>query len=194
MLAVQLDTGSVGFLRAAADGALRFTGEVPAGGMLYHRHLCRTPHPSGLLAAMPLRGGPVWIDPDRPEPVSRDPEGMSCPFEDGAAVDGDRIWVVRARRCGMFRDPESAAEALRSCALRPVEGAELRGMPFAAEGTLVLLNRVTGTVERLDIRDPDAPRLLDRTVLPARPEFAAPAAGSWWIACGHEGLYRIRNA
>ena len=196
MLAVQLDVWRIGFLQAAADGSLRPVRELPAGGMLYHRHLCRMPHPSGFLAAMPLNGGLLWIDLDRMEPACPDwhiPE-PACPLEDGAAMDGDRIWIVRARRCGMFRDPGSAAEALRAGALRPVEGAQLRGMPFPADGTLVILNRVTGTVERLDIRQPDAPRLLDRTVLPARPEFAAPAAGCTWIACGHEGLYRIRNA
>ena len=194
LLAVQLDVRRIGFLEADS-GSLRMIRELQAGGLLYHRHLCRKPHPSGYLASMPLTGGLSWIDLDQLALACPDwdLQETACPFEDGAAIEGDRIWVIRNRRLGAFRDPAQAAEAVRNGALRAVEGAQLRGMPFVAGDTLILLNRVKGIAERLDIRK-EVPRLLDRTVLPGQPEFAAAAAGYCWIACGHEGLFRICTA
>ena len=196
LLAVQLEVGQVGFLETRNDGSIKFKKDVSVGGMLYHRHLCRTLHPSGFLAALPLSCGMVWIDTDTLNPAPPDwrPAKEACPFEDGAAIEGDRIWVIRARRCGFFRDPCRTADAVLPGALHPVTGAQLRGMPFVMDHKLILLNRITGVMERLDISQEDTPKLLDRTVLPAHPEFAAMAAGTCWIACGHDGLYRILPA
>ena len=194
LLAVQLEIARVGFLEVRSDGAMAFIKEVPVKGMLYHRHLSRAVHPGGYLAAMPLSCGLVWIDTETLEPAPSDwcPATEACPFEEGTAIDEERVWVIRARRCGYFRDPALTAEASAPERLKPVAGAQLRGMPFMADRhTMILLNRITGVVERLNVSDADAPVFLDRTVLPAHPEFAASAAGACLIACGHEGLYRI---
>ena len=72
-----------------------------------------------------------------------------------------------------------------------VKGAQLQGMPYLVGNQLILLHRIFGTMERLDVSREDAPRLLDRTVLPGHPEFIAPVGETCWIACGHEGLFRI---
>ncbi|MBQ3864768.1 MAG: hypothetical protein II781_02905 [Clostridia bacterium] len=193
LLAAELDQGLIGFLELQTDGTLQLKKTIPSGGILYHRHLCRSIHSSGYMAALPLARGIVWVNTKtlEPAPVSWSPAGEACPFEDGAAIDGDRIWVVHFRKCGFYRNPADTAAVMQSEAMHGVKGAQLQGMPYLVGNQLILLHRIFGTMERLDVSREDAPRLLDRTVLPGHPEFIAPVGETCWIACGHEGLFRI---
>ena len=144
---------------------------------------------------MPLSNGLCWYNLDtlQPEPADWLPPEEACPFEDGVAIRGNEVFIVRGRRYGVLEEPcRTATQALPEN-LRPVPGAQLRGIPYVLENTLVLLNRVTGLVERLDIRDAYKPVLLDAVVLPAHPEFAVSVDGACWVACGHDGLFLLNE-
>lgn len=195
LIAVQLNVTQIGFLRVSATGSLSIETILPCPGMLYHRHLCLSLHSSGRLAAMPLSNGLCWYNLDtlQPEPADWLPPEEACPFEDGVAICGNEVFIVRGRRYGVLEEPcRTATQALPEN-LRPVPGAQLRGIPYVLENTLVLLNRVTGLVERLDIRDAYKPVLLDAVVLPAHPEFAVSVDGACWVACGHDGLFLLNE-
>ena len=55
----------------------------------------------------------------------------------------------------------------------------------------MLLNRVNGLIEVLDISDPKSPRLEMHRKTKLNPEFAAESNGKLLVACGHGGLIEL---
>ena len=112
----------------------------------------------------------------------------TCPIEEGACGYGDGLILVSVAKYYWLDDPRKLASLPE-----PINcpGASLKGLPFVCGDKLVLLNRVNGNVEVIDISEPDKPRheRLLRTGL--HPEFADIAGGSILIACGHDGVIRI---
>lgn len=192
-LLLQMDVIHIGFLRVDESGQMRLLEKIYGDGMLYHRHLCRTVHTSSLALALPLSCGELWIDPNRQCLADEQwkPTEQACPFEDGAAIDGERIWVIRSRKCGYYTDPADTLSVVQGDTLQSIPGAELRGMPFVVGKTLVILHRIYGIVERIDISNPNTPTFMDRTRISAHPEFAMEIDGKCWLACGHDGLIAL---
>lgn len=191
LLAVQLQSGLVAFVRYDNNN-LSLVNTVKAGGMLYHRHLCRDVLCARYVGALPLSKGLVLYNVSGKEPGPADiVSGLeSCPIEDGAAFTNDSIILINRRKYAVVRNPADIQDP-RAIKMRSVPGARLNGQPFSCGRTLVLVNRCLGTAEFIDITDTENPVYVRTEQLPGHPECAAENGGYIWISCGHGGLYRF---
>ncbi len=191
-MAAQVGCGEIAVLRLDNDGQFTLQSVTSVGWGLYHHHLCPDPHPAGYVVAHPLGKGLVFLDVKTGEVVSSPVPEIEClcPIEEGAAVmkDGTVIFI-RDRRYALLRDPSEMP--LLPERLRPVPGARFRGEPFIAGDEMILVNRATGYVEVFSISDIENPRLLSAARLPGHPECAVRLGEATYVACGHEGLFRL---
>ncbi len=192
LVAAQGDVGTVEFFRLHEAGHLTHIKSLRCPGMLYHHHLCPGVLDNGMLCAQTLSNGPRWIEEETMDFAAiNTPELKSfCPLEEGVAIKDDHIYLIRQRHYAHVTDPKDL-ESLTLDQMRMLPQGRLCGQPFVAGDSLILVNRADGCVEALDISSPDAPQLIGRTTLPARPEFAAQVFGKALIACGHGGIYQL---
>ncbi len=187
---VLLGSNMTGAVKLSDDGKLTAVGSAAGAGLLYHRHLARTGM-GGLLCTLSLSTGPALLS------VGEDGIGQtgfcrrheSCPFDEGACGDGEKLLCVLDRKYACLDEPEQLNHV--SDLLMPVEGAQLMGQPFLCGNTLVLLNRFTGTVELLDVSEPSKPVFVKRVETGSYPEFADLVRGELFVACGHGGIVRL---
>ena len=167
---------------------LKAIGEPLSVGLLYHRHLAR--HPAGEYPiTLSLSGGPALLQKENGfKRTGLSLRAETCPIEEGA--DGCRCGLILIfnAKYWYLEDP---ADIANLPAPIPCPGARLKGQPFVCGDKLVLLNRVNGVVEIIDITDPEAPVFERLTETRTHPEFAAELDGRINIACGHGGLIVI---
>lgn len=172
------------------DGHFKQCGETQYIGMLYHRHIARTPA-GACPVIMTLNCGTEFLMPsdDGGFVRSQNHVGLeTCPIEEGACGCGDGAVIIFNRRYYYIEKPEDVTNLPNpiGCA-----GAMLNGIPFVCGSKLVLLNRVTGRVEILDITNPTCPKFEERIETGLYPEYAAEVDGRILIACGHGGIIEI---
>ena len=176
--------------------ALSFGNEklIPVGdalsvGLLYHRHLARTTA-GEYLVTLSLAGGPALIMSGENgfERTGVSLGAETCPIEEGACGYGGGLILISGAKYYWL----GAMEKLSSLP-EPTNcpGASLKGLPFVCGDKLVLLNRVNGNVEVIDISEPDKPRHERFLRTGLHPEFADIVDGKIVVACGHNGLIRI---
>lgn len=158
-------------------------------GMLYHRHIARTPA-GAYPIALSLKPGPELLLPTDGG-ITRSGYSLgleTCPIEEGACGIGGGMILIFNRRYYYLPKPEdiAALPAPIGC-----DGAMLNGLPFLCGHRLILLNRVTGRVEILDVSDPARPGFIKRIETRLYPEFAAEIDGRLLVACGHGGIIEV---
>jgi len=186
VLAVQIGCCRIAKL-TAENGMLTVTeGEVVVP-MLYHRHLSRTT--AGAYAvAMPLGPGVTVISMEgAPEKLASQGHEL-CPFDEGACGCGEALIVVHHGRYSCLDQPPDVCDLDGGIA---VEGAKLKGIPYVLGGTLVLLNRCTGTAELLDIADVHHPRFLRRIETGGHPEACGLIGGAIYATLGFDGIMKL---
>lgn len=188
-LLVQLGNSIV--LPVTFDGHFAEYGKPLGIGMLYHRHIARTP--AGVYPiALSLNVGPELIIP-RENGLERSEYRLgceTCPIEEGGCGYGDGMIVIFNRNYYYLENPMNPVNCQTPITCK---GAMLNGLPFVCGRKLVLLNRVTGRVEILDISDPSNPRLEKRIETGLYPEYAAEIDGQILIACGYGGIWKVRQ-
>lgn len=192
-IAAETNVTQVSFFTVDHENVLHFEISHSNLGMLYHRHLHAVMHPDGYICAQSLARGPVWLNVlDTTQPGFNTPELKSfCPIEEGIAIQDRNIFMIRNRRFGICEAPEKMSDTFQGKNFCIIPGAKLAGQPFALKDQLVLVNRVTGYVERLNIQVPEKPVLTDAAVVSGNPELAIWLNGKSYIACGHGGLILI---
>ena len=190
-IAAETGVTQVSFLSVDNFYHLTLEKSISSTGMLYHHHLCPTPHPQGFLGAQSLNYGPIWFDCNTLQLTNFNTTELAsfCPLEEGIAIQGETIFVIRNRQYGVCSSPEKMPFSFRHDMLSSIPEARLAGQPFALGNTLVLLNRATGYMERLDVQDIHHPRFLDCMYFHGHPEFSIRLNARDYIACGHEGLW-----
>ena len=167
---------------------LAWVGEPVAVGLLYHRHLARNTA-FGDLITLSLAGGPALMAGEND--FVRTNYGLrakTCPIEEGA--DGCKTGLILIFNA-KYRYLESAEELAALPEPINVPGTKLKGQPFVCGNKLVLLNRVNGMIEVIDISDPKSPEFEKRIMTKLRPEFAAVVDGKLMVARGHDGMLTI---
>ena len=198
-LVLQLGGGSIAAVRVVTDNSLRLKqlGARLGFGMLYHRHIARTPCVSGsdvYIVALPLAGGPelLRLSDDGIERTGISLGRETCPFEEGACGFGDRIICALNRK---YYCLDNLAQLKALPEPEECSGSRLSGLPFVCGERLLLLNRMTGLIEVFDISSPHSPRLIKQVETGLFPEFAASVKvdGSEriYIALGHAGLAEL---
>jgi len=194
VIAVQLGISEVAFVTILDNKKLEMLHDGVSCGLLYHRHLCRMPHPEGYIGIMPLQGGVAWIAVS--ENGIKGPlwslGKVGCSVEEGIAICGNKTILISNRKYAVLDKP-SDTEQPSNIKMKKVSGAFLNGMPFVCGNTLILLNRCQGLVECLDITDIYNPKFIQRFWIDGHPEYAVLHQGKIYIACGHAGLFRMDN-
>ncbi len=187
-LLVQLANGIV--LPITFDGHFAKYGSQLGIGMLYHRHIARTPA-GAYPIVLSLNYGPELLIPKEGGLVRPGYRlGLeTCPIEEGGCGYGDSMIVIFNRGYYYLENP---MDIVNSPAPIACEGAALNGLPFVCGRKLVLLNRVTGRVEILDISEPSHPKFEKRIETGLHPEYAAEIDGQILIACGHGGVLKVK--
>lgn len=184
-----LQLGSVKIQPVRFDGHFEKYCEALNIGMLYHRHIARTPA-GAYPIALSLKPGPELLLPSDGG-ITRSGYNLgleTCPIEEGACGIGGGMILIFNRRYYYLPKPDdiAALPAPIGC-----DGAMLNGLPFLCGHRLVLLNRVTGRVEILDVSDPARPGFIKRIETGLYPEFAAEIDGRLLVACGHGGIIEV---
>jgi len=190
-ICVQLGCKAVAKAAVDSDGKLYSAGEVIKPGLLYYRHIARTKW-GAYFCTLPITTGPGLIEETEAGLyLTKFQLGRTaCPFEEGACGYGERLICILNRKYFCLEDPNDLPNLPEDMG-RPVQGAQLKGIPFVCGKRLVLLNRCTGIVEVLDIANPHEPVLIQQVKTGKHPEFAAVIGKNLYIACGHDGIWRI---
>ena len=171
------------------DGHFKECGEPQYVGILYHRHIARS-DAGKCPIVLPLNLGAELLMPsDNGFVRSEYRLGFEmCPIEEGACGLGDGMILIFNKR---YYYLPNAKEISKLPAPIECVGAMLNGIPFVCGKRLVLLNRVTGRVEILDISNPLQPKFDRRIETELHPEFADEVDGRLLIACGFGGIIDI---
>ena len=187
-IAAQLGSVFVQALRLDGE-TLVSAGDALAFGLLYHRHLARTTA-DGYLIVLSLAGGPALVKSGENGFERADIRlgAETCPIEEGACGYKNGLILIYGAKYYWLSKSENISSLPEPVSCR---GALLKGLPFICGDKLVLLNRVNGNIEVIDISDPASPKAerLLRTGL--HPEFAAKVGNEILIACGHDGVIKI---
>ena len=187
---IALQFGSVYVQALRLDGSvLSAVGESISFGLLYHRHLART-MAGEYLITLPLAGGPELIASGSGfERRGLRLNAETCPIEEGACGFRGGLILIFNSKYWYLERPEDITSLPEPI---PCPGARLAGLPFVCGEKLVILNRVNGLIEVLDISDPKSPRLEMHRKTKLNPEFAAESNGKLLVACGHGGLIELK--
>lgn len=186
-IAAQIGSVTVRTLRLSGT-TLETVGEAMHFGMLYHRHIARTPA-GPYPIVLSLSHGPELLTDDGELKQTGLRLGLeTCPIEEGACGFRGGLILIFNRNYYFLPEPKRIAALPAPIACPGALGA---GLPFVCGDRLLLLNRVSGTVEILDIADPNRPRFERCISTGLHPEFAAADGQHIRVACGHGGLIEV---
>lgn len=159
-------------------------------GTLYYKHIAKTLAADKYIIASPLAFGPSLMEINKNVLTNTglNLNKYTCPIEEGACAYKGGIILIKDCKYYFYENPLTINSTAKSI---DIKNATLSGIPYSCKNNLVILNRVSGLIEVINVSNPKRPEFVKSVQLRISPEFAFEYGNNILVACGRNGIIVI---